>query len=327
MRNSAVAVLACLALSSLAAAPERVGLIERLDPRFDALVPKDAELEKIVDGLVWAEGPLWDEANGALLFSDVPRNVVRRWKAGAGTTLFLDRSGYTGKAPFAGEEPGSNGLAWDREGRLVLCQHGDRRVVRREKDGSFTVVADRFDGKRFNSPNDLVFRSNGDLYFTDPPYGLARTFEDPSKETPFQGVYRVTPAGVVSLLARDLEAPNGLAFTPDEKTLYVGNSLASHAVWMAYPVRDDGTLGPGRVFADDTAAGQGGPDGFKVDRAGNLWSAGPGGVSVFAPDGTRLGRLVTGVKTGNVAWGEDGRTLFIAAKNRVLRVRTTARGI
>ncbi len=312
------------ATSASALEPVRIGAIERYDPRFDALVPKDAVLERVAEGLEWAEGPLWDKADRSLLFSDVPRNRIQRWKDGIVTTV-LERSGYSGAPPFQGPEPGSNGLAWDRDGRLVFCQHGDRRIVRREKDGSLSVLADRFEGRRFNSPNDLVYRSNGDLYFTDPPYGLPGTFEDPAKETPFQGVYRVTPAGVVSLVARDIEAPNGIAFSPDETTLYIGNSAGQ---WLALSVLADGSLGPARVFADPRAwrkPGEGGPDGLKVDRDGNVWATGPLGVTVFAPDGTRLGRLVTGVKTGNLAWGENG-DVFIAANHWLVRVKTAARG-
>jgi gluconolactonase len=306
-----------------------VGRIERLDPRFDALVPPGAILEKVADGSVWTEGPLWDARAGALLFSDVPRNGVFRWKEGDGVTAFFSPSGYTGTATFTGAEPGSNGLAFDREGRLVLCQHGDRRIVRREADGRFTVLSDRFEGERLNSPNDLVFRSNGDLYFTDPPFGLAGTFTDPAKELSFQGVYRLGADGRLSVVIKDLRAPNGLAFSPDEKTLYVSNAEHARPIWMAYEVRSDGSLGAGRLFAEASAfvkPEEGVPDGLKVDRNGNVFAAAPGGVHVFAPDGTRLGRLETGVKTGNVAWGEDGSTLFVAANHWILRLRTRTRG-
>jgi len=307
-----------------------VGHIERLDPRLDELIPPGAVLEKVADGMDWSEGPVWDAKDKSLLFSDVPRNGIFRWKEGAGVTQFLRKSGYTGKAPFTGREPGSNGLAFDREGRLVMCQHGNRRIVRRERDGKFTVLADRYDGRRLNSPNDLVFRSNGDLYFTDPPFGLAKAFEDPAKEIPFQGVYRLTPGGKLTALVMDLRAPNGIEFSPDERTLYVSNADNGHPIWMAYPVNSDGTLGPGRQFADASAwvkEGEGVPDGLKVDTNGNLFAAAPGGIHVFAPDGTRLGRIETGVKNGNLNWGEDGSTLFIAANHWILRLRTTTRGI
>jgi gluconolactonase len=286
-------------------------------------------LEKVADGADWAEGPLWDPRESVLLFSDVPRNGIFRLRPGEGVTLFLDRSGYTGSAPFSGREPGSNGLVFDREGRLVMCQHGDRRIARREKDGRVTVLADRYQGRRLNSPNDLVYRSNGDLYFTDPPFGLPGSFDDPAKELPFQGVYRLTPDGTLAALVTDLGAPNGIGFSPDEKTLYVSNAQHARPVWMAYPVKDDGGLGPGRPFAEASAwvkPEEGVPDGLKVDRDGNVFAAGPGGVHVFAPDGTRLGRLETGVKTGNLAWGEDGGTLFIAANHWILRLRTGTKG-
>jgi gluconolactonase len=305
------------------------GRIHRLDPRFDALVPSDARLEIVVDGLEWAEGPVWDARDGSLLFSDVPRNEVLRWKPDAGVSTFLRRSGYTGVAPFRGREPGSNGLAFDREGRLVLCQHGDRRIVRREHNGAITVIADRFQGKRLNSPNDLVFRSNGDLYFTDPPFGLPQSFADGDKQQPFQGVYRVRPNGEISVVATDLRAPNGLAFSHDESTLYVANADPAAPVWTAYAVNADGTLRRGRQFADALAwvtPGDGLPDGLKVDSRGNVFATGPGGIHVFAPDGTRLGRIETGVPTGNLAWGEDGTVLFIAANHVIYRLRTTTRG-
>jgi len=314
----------------LAPAPgSGVGRIERLDPRFDALVPPGAQLEKVADGMDWTEGPLWDATDGSLLFSDVPRNAVFRWKEGEGVTRVLNASGYTGAAPFVGREPGSNGLALDGEGRLVLCQHGDRRIARRERDGAFTVLADRYQGRRLNSPNDLVYRSAGDLYFTDPPFGLPGAFDDPAKEMPFQGVYRLSPKGALRAVVTELRAPNGIGFSPDEKTLYVSNAEHANPVWMAYPVRPDGTVGTGRIFADARAwvsPQEGVPDGLEVDRAGNLFAAAPGGIHVFAPDGTRLGRIVTGVKTGNVAWGEDGSVLYVAANHWILRLRTRTRG-
>jgi len=302
---------------------------ERLDPRFDELIPPGTVIETVVEGQTWTEGPLWDRVRGVLLFSDVPRNAVFAWTPGSGVRRFLDRSGYTGLAPFSGAEPGSNGLAWDREGRLLMCQHGDRRIVRVEADGRRIVIADRYQGKRLNSPNDLVLGPGGALYFTDPPFGLPGGFDDPDKELPFQGVFRVGAHGVVQALVTDLDAPNGLAFSPDGRTLYVSNAVHRRPVWMAYPVLPDGSLGPGREFANARAwvsPDEGVPDGLKVDERGNLFAAGPGGVHVFAPDGTRLGRIVTGVKTGNVAWGEDGGTLFIAANHEVLRVRTRTRG-
>jgi len=304
--------------------------LESLDPRFDALIPADTKIEKIADDLLWSEGPLWDARNHTLLFSDIPRNRVMQWHAEKGVSVFLERSGYTGAAPFTGKEPGSNGLTFDPKGRLTLCQHGDRRVSRREADGTQVALATAYEGKKLNSPNDLVYDARGNLWFTDPPYGLPGTFKDPTKELTFQGVYRVGADGRITLVTKELEAPNGLAFTPDYKTLYVANSQSSTAIWKAFPVNADGTLGKSRVFFDATRFykdGDGVPDGMKVDINGNVFATGPGGVFVFTPDGTLLGRILTGVPTSNVAFGEDGATLFVTANHRVLRLRTKTRGL
>jgi gluconolactonase len=313
-----------------ATAAETYATLEARDPRFDALLPPGTKIEKIADDLEWSEGPLWDGRRKTLLFSDIPRNVVMQWNIDKGVSRFLESSGYTGAAPFTGREPGSNGLTFDLQGRLTLCQHGDRRVSRREADGTMVPLATSYDGKRLNSPNDLVYHRDGSLYFTDPPYGLPGTFKDPGKELDFQGVYRVAKDGKITLLTRELEAPNGLAFTPDYQTLYVANSQKEKAIWMAYPVQANGSLGAGRVFADVTAMyqeGDGVPDGMKVDLQGHVFATAPGGVYVYASDGTLLGRILTGVPTSNVAWGEDGSTLFVTANHRVLRLRTRTKGV
>ena len=305
-----------------------VGTLESNDPRFDQLVPPGAKIERLADGFIWAEGPVWSSKERRLYFSDVPTNVVYQWTESEGVNSFIGASGYNGRNPRGGE-PGSNGLTVDAKGRLVLCEHGNRRVSRMERDG-FTTVAAFYRNRRFNSPNDLVFKSNGDLYFTDPPYGLEGNNQDPKKEIPFNGVYRVNKKGEVTLLTSALTFPNGIAFSPDEKILYVANSDPKRAIWMAYEVLRDGKLGEGRVFFDATSLvkteNPGLPDGLKVDLAGNLFATGPGGVFVFAPDGKHLGTINTGVATANCAWGEDGSVLYIAANHWICRLKTKTKG-
>ena len=303
--------------------------IDRKSPALDALIASDATFEKLSDGHKWTEGPVWSSRGGFLLWSDIPNNVVHKWQGGS-VSEFLKPSGYSGSEPFTGPEPGSNGLTFDREGHLILCQHGDRRVARLDSPGKFTVLADKYDGKRLNSPNDVVVHSSGAIYFTDPPYGLPGRWDDPKKELPFQGVYRRAADGTVTLLTKELYAPNGLAFSPDEKTLYVAQSDPKKAIWMTYPVKADGTLGEGKVFADSTAligdANPGLPDGMKVDTKGNIWATGPGGVWIFTAAGEHLGTIATGVPTANLAWGDDGGTLYITANHAVWRVKTKTKG-
>jgi glucose-6-phosphate 1-dehydrogenase len=305
-----------------------MGKIVRHDPRLGELIAPDAKLELLASGFEWLEGPVWIKSEGSLLFSDIPHNSVMKWKEGAGTSLFMKPAGYTGVAEY-GREPGSNGLAVDPQGRLVVCEHGDRRISRLEVSGGKYTLVDSYLGKRLNSPNDLVFKSNGDLYFTDPPYGLPQGVDDPRRELEFCGVYRFSTNGQLTLLTGEMSFPNGIALSPDERTLYVAQSDPRRAVWMSFPVRDDGTLGAGRVFHDATSlAGElpGLPDGMKVDRAGNLFATGPGGVHIFAPDGTALGRIDTGGKTANCAWGDDGSVLYIAAGKHLCRIKTSTKG-
>lgn len=306
-----------------------MGEIERLKPALDKLLPANTKIEKLAGGFQWSEGPVWRRKTGTLLFSDVPRNVVFEWKEGVGTRDYLYRSGYTGPAKTGGE-PGSNGLTIDSEGRLVLCMHGDRQVARMDDAGKVTVLAQYWNNRRLNSPNDLVFRSNGDLYFTDPPYGLDQQDRDPAKELLFNGVYLLRPGGELVLLERDLTRPNGLAFSPDERTLYIAVSDPAKPAIMAYSVKSDGTLEKGAVFFDAgplAAAGrQGLPDGLKVDLAGNLFATGPGGVLILSPQGEHLGTILPGEATANCAWGDDGSTLYITAGQHLCRVRTSTRG-
>jgi gluconolactonase len=303
--------------------------VVRLDPRFDRLVPLNVKVERIVSGRKWVEGPVWNRKEGYLLFSDIPTNSVIKWQEGKGTSVFLKPSGYSGKEPFDGPEPGSNGLTFDLQGRLVLAEHGDRRIARLDRNGKQTTLVDCFEGKRINSPNDLVFKSNGDLYFTDPPFGLPKSYDDPRKELPFQGVYRLSRDGKLILLTKDIKAPNGIAFSPDEKKLYISNADPNNAVWMAYDVKPNGAIENGKVLFNATAwtkTKPGMPDGMKVDRAGNIFGAGPGGIHVISPGGTHLGSIETGAPTGNVAWGDDGSSLFITSNTNVFRVWLTTKG-
>ena len=306
-----------------------LGSVEVLDPALHSILPAAAKIEKLAAGFQWTEGPVWLRNGQALLFSDIPRNTVYRWKEGMGITEFLKPSGYTGSVPRGGEV-GANGLTLDLGQRLVLCQQGDRRVARLEKDGTFTVLAEYYKNRRFNSPNDLVYRRNGDLYFTDPPYGLEKRNEDPLKELVFNGVYRLSRSGQLDLLTRDLTFPNGLAFSPDEKTLYVAVSDPAKPVVMAYDVKPDGTIANGRVFFDVsplTKDRPGLPDGMKVDGKGNVFTTGPGGVLILSPKGKHLGTILTGQPTANCAWGDDGSMLYITSNTNLLRVKTVTKGL
>jgi gluconolactonase len=307
-----------------------IGTVERLDPRFDELVPKDAQLEQITDGYLWTEGVVWHKGGKYILFSDIPNNVVMKWEQGKGASEYLKPSGYTGDKPRggkSGDEPGSNGLAIDKDGRLYLCEHGDRRVSRIEKDGKKTVLADKFEGKRFNSPNDLVLHPNGDIYFTDPPYGLAK---GDKRELDFTGVFRISGKdGSISLVSKKLQNPNGITLSPDYKKLYVTHG----STWVVFPVNEDGTTGESKPFVDPKqwkakAAKGGGVDGMKCDAAGNIFATGPGGVCVMTADGTLLGRFLTDDRTANLCFGgEDGRTLFVCVNRRVGMVRTSTKGM
>jgi gluconolactonase len=305
-----------------------LGGIRRLDPALDRLLDPEVKVQVIASGFAWSEGPVWIPEGRHLLFSDIPRNAIYRWKEGEGVSLFMQPSGYTGVVEY-GWEPGSNGLTLDPQGRLALCEHGDRRVSLLHADGGKQTLADRYEGKRLNSPNDCVFDAQGNLFFTDPPYGLPGNFDDFRRELDFCGVYRLSRDGELSLLTGELTRPNGLAFSPDGATLYVANSDPDRAIWRAYPVGKGGTLGPGRDFYDateDVGKGPGLPDGLKVDREGNLWATGPGGVNVFSPAGMLLGRIELGEAASNCAWGDDGSTLYITADMYVCRVRTKTKG-
>ena len=329
----ALSVIAALVLSANLGAQSNVpvGRIDRLDPALDALVPVGARIETLAVGFDWTEGPVWRKSGGYLLFSDIPRNAINRWKEGEGITTFLRPAGYSGPTP-AGRELGTNGLAFDAQDKLVMADHGNRQIARLN-DSIFTrtTLADRFEGKRLNSPNDLVFHPNGDLYFTDPPYGLDGTNNSKAKELPFNGVYRLKASGELTLLTKDLTFPNGIAISPDARTLYVAISDARNPRWMAYDLQPDGTIARGRVFFDAAPlvaqGGRGAPDGMKVDVRGNLFATGPGGVLVFSPAGKHLGTIVTGERTANVAFGDDGSTLYMTADHKLMRIRLTTKGL
>jgi len=297
--------------------------VEVADTRLEEIVPTDARLERIVGGFEFTEGPVWAR-DGALLFSSPNTNVIYRWSPRGDVSVFRPKSGYTGADVGRYSQPGSNGLTFDADGLLTMCQHGNRRVLRVNPHGDTTVLADSYEGKRLNSPNDLVYRSDGTLFFTDPPFGLPGQFDDPGKELPFSGVFRVRD-GVVSLLTDELEGPNGLAFSPDERWLYVGNWDFERTVVMRY----DPDTGAGELFFDMTGApGEDAIDGMKVDVDGNLYVCGPGGIWVLSPDGGHLGTLRLPESPHNLAFGDaDGRSLYVTALTSVYRIRTNVPGI
>lgn len=291
---------------------------------MDALVPADAVIEKVAGGFQFTEGPLW-RPDGTLWFSDVVGNVVRSVTPDGTVKVLIEHAAGHSTAP-AGSYIGPNGMVADKDGTVLLVQHFNRQIVRVAPDLTTTVFLDKFEGKRFNSPNDLVFRSDGTLYFTDPPYGLVKQDEDPAKELTFNGVFKYSN-GKLEAIIRDLTRPNGVALSPDEKTLYVANSDPARKVVMRYDVAPDGRVSNGRVFVDltaETAAGL--PDGLKVDERGNVYTTGPGGVWVLAPDGTRLGVIATPETPANCGWGDDGKTLYITAETGIYRVKLAVAG-
>jgi gluconolactonase len=302
-----------------------IGSIVRLDPAFDALVPKDAQIEKLASGFTFIEGPLWRPSN-ALWFSDVVGNVVRQWTPDGKVTEILRPGGYDGNSLPADGFNGPNGMTADKDGAVLLCQHGNRRIARIDKDMKVTTLVDKFEGKKFNSPNDLVFRSDGALYFTDPPYGLPKGDDDPTKELKFNGVFRLAN-GKLQAIVKDLTRPNGIALSPDEKTLYVAVSDPDHKVWMRYDLAANGTVSNGKVFADVTAEKEDGlPDGMKVDSMGNVYGSGPGGIWVFSSDGKHLGTIKPPETPANCGWGDDGKTLYITARTGLYRIKLAVAG-
>jgi gluconolactonase len=319
-----VALLATLPAATQTETPAGVGVIVRIDQRLDALVPADAKIEKVADGFVFLEGPVWRSADSRLFYSDLRGNAIYQWTAAEGVRDYS-------KPFFAGDGAGlrgvgPNGIALDSQGRLLACVYGSRSVIRIEKDGTRTTLADRFEGKRLNSPNDLVVARDGTVYFTDPSFGLEGMDNSPLREQTFNGVYRLRPNGELDVLTREQERPNGLVLSPDESILYVANSGGAFTGWYAYNVGPAG-LSNKRAFFDLAGMqGEGGADGMKVDLAGNVYATGPGGVLIIAPDGTHLGTIRPPEALTNVGWAEDGRTLYITGRTALYRIRLSARG-
>ena len=336
----------CAALAVLSSAAPQSGeervKVERLSPELDSLVAPDATLAKLASGFKWTEGPIWIK-EGYLLFAEIPSNTIRKWSPQGGLSIFIHPSGYQGSEPYGGPEPGSNGMTLDARGRLTVAGHAQRDIWRLESmnpDGQKTILVDSYQGKRLNSPNDLVYKKDGALYFTDPPYGFrTQSDHDPDKQLKVNGVYRLAGAAEhaagaapdnskLQLLTAELPRPNGIAFSPDEKVLYVNNSEPKK-IWMRYEVEPDGTLRNGRLFADATADPRAGsPDGMKVDVNGNVYSTGPGGIWIFSPDGKHLGTIDIPEKAANMAWGdEDAKTLYITASSSLYRIRMKVAGL
>lgn len=302
--------------------------IEILDAEALNIIDTAAKVENLAEGYEWTEGPLYIADGDYLLFSDVPTNKVYKWREGEGASIYLDSSGYSGRNTPK-REPGSNGLLLDDKGSLVLCQHGYRRVARMDAPLSspkpvFTALADNYKGKKLNSPNDAVFHSNGDLYFTDPPYGLDNGTDDTAKQQPHHGVYRATPDGKVELLTGEYNYPNGIAFTPDEKFLIVAYSDGSNMVWMKYELNDKGLIKNKSVFykvSEEEKKMPGAPDGFKVNKKGYVFASAPGGIWIFNPAGKPIAKIYTGQATSNCAFDKDERTLYMTCDAYLYRIR------
>lgn len=305
-----------------------IGKVEKMSPELDSIIAPDAKIEVLADSFTWAEGPVWLDRYDMLLFTDVPENKIYKWKEGQGVSLYLTPSGFTGEKTTS-PEPGANGLAVNAKGMLAVCQHGDRRVGRvsgdlLNPDHHFDVLADKWNGKRFNSPNDLCFDPMSRLYFTDPPYGLKDHEKSADKEIPFQGVYLRNLQTEVILLDSTLKFPNGIAITPDAKKLFVSNSDPDNAIWKVYDINLDGTVKNGKTFKDVTPMVKEGlkglPDGLKISSKGIIFATGPGGVLIFKMDGTLLGRINPGEPTANCAFGGDGY-LYMTSDMYLCRIR------
>lgn len=308
-----------------------IGKIIYNQEKLKKLIPEDVKVEVLAMGFTWSEGPVWVKADNYLLFSDVPKNIIYKWNEKEGISEFLKPSGYTGKGVYS-NEPGSNGLTIDHAGRLIMAEHGDRRISAMPLNvGGKITLADRYENKRFNSPNDVVQHPKShQYYFTDPPYGLANKAEDKSREIDFCGIYRIDASGKVILVDKSLPRPNGITFSQDGKTMYVAQSDPKAAILKSYQVKQDGSVDSGKLFYDATPLVKSGlpglPDGLKTDIEGNIWTSGPGGILIIDPNGSLLGRLEIGTATSNCAWGDDGTTLYITANNMLCRIKTNIKG-
>jgi len=315
--------LSAMQLSSMPQDSGGVGTIERLDPAFDQLLPKEAKIEKVAGGFTFVEGPLW-RSDGTLWFSDVVGNMIRSVTPAGQVKVMIPNSGG-GTVARPGLYAGSNGMTADKDGAALVCQHFNRAIARIDKDLKVTPVIEKFEGQRLNSPNDLVYRKDGVLFFTDPPFGLARGDTDPAKELKFNAVYSYMN-GKLTPIVKDLDRPNGIGFSPDQKTMYVSNA-GQKRYWMKYDVAKDGTVSNAKMLFDvSNEKNTGLPDGLKVDSKGNVWGAGPGGVWVFSPDGKHLGTIKTPEGPANCGWGDDGKTLYITAVTSVYRIKTAVAG-
>jgi len=302
--------------------------LKQIDPEFNNIVSKNAKAEILADGFLWSEGPVWIESKKMFIFSDVKKNVIYKWTKEKGKEVYLKPSGYTGTIPRGGEL-GSNGLGLNIKGQLVICQDGDRVVSIMDApldkpQPKLIKIASNYKGKKFDSPNDLAFLSNGDIYFTDPPYGLEKNVDDPLKEAPYQGVYKISANGKIALLTDTLTRPNGIAFFPGGKTILISNSDPKKAYWYVYDLDKNGLFMHGRVFynanaATKTAAGM--PDGLKIDKQGHVFASGPGGIWVFNQSGKLLGKILVNDLVSNCSLSGDEKTLYVTSNHRVLRIK------
>ncbi|MGI4750884.1 MAG: SMP-30/gluconolactonase/LRE family protein [Janthinobacterium lividum] len=313
--------------AAFAQKPLTTGTIIYQDARLEKLIPRDSKIEVIGSGFQHIESPVWVRDSSMLLFSDTKAGIIYRWQEGKPLSKFLEHTGFTGRLPY-GEEPGSNGLAIKPNGLLLICEHGDRRLASFPLSGKYGMrtVSDNFQGKRYNSPNDVIVKSDGTIYLTDPPYGLPQKENDPTKEVSVNGVYRIEANGKSDLMIADLKYPNGLAFSPDEALLYVSVSDKVHPQILVYPVKKDGTVGKGKVFFDASALpkqnAEETTDGLKIDKQGNIWASGPGGILIIDKTGHLMGKISTGEVISNCCWGDDGSMLYITAGAFLYRIKT-----